>query len=192
VAVRHGRTAWNAEGRFQGHADPPLDAVGRATAHALVGELAGPEVALVASSDLRRAVDTASPLAAACHLPLTVDARLREVDVGAWEGLRRPDIEARFPADWQAWSAGADIRRGGGETKAEAGRRAAAALLDLTAMADPGSTVVVVGHGMALQASLSLLAATGFAALHAPPAHLGNGEWLAVTVDPTGGQRVAG
>jgi broad specificity phosphatase PhoE len=192
VAVRHGRTAWNAEGRFQGHADPPLDDVGQATARVLAEQWAGPGIALVACSDLTRAVQTAAPLAAACALQVTVDPRLREVDVGDWEGLRPPEIEARFPAQWEAWNAGADIRRGGGETRAEASHRVAAALLDLSATIAPASTVVVVGHGMSLQGGLSHLAADGFAALDGPPPHLGNGEWVTATVDPAGGQRAAG
>jgi broad specificity phosphatase PhoE len=189
MVVRHGRTTWNAGGRFQGHADPPLDTTGVAQAAAAAQELTGLPVVSVTSSDLRRALATAEVVGAAHGLPVTVDPALREVDLGAWEGLTPADAETLFPHEWRRWAAGEDVARGGGETRAEAGRRAAPALFAAAAAAAaapgrPGGAVaVVVAHGYVLQAALGALAAAGAVApFPAGAPHLGNGEWLEVTL----------
>src|SRR5215211_9126850 len=98
LLARHGETDWNREGRFQGHADPPLNRTGRAQAFDLSRALAAEKLAAMYSSPLRRALETAEIVAASHGLePVTVDG-LREVDVGSWSGLTRAEIEQRFPA----------------------------------------------------------------------------------------------
>jgi broad specificity phosphatase PhoE len=129
IVVRHGRTAWNATGRYQGHADRPLDATGRAQAAGLVPVLAPLRPVRIVTSDLRRARDTAAPLARASGLALHPDPGLREVDVGAWEGLTRAEAAERHPDEMAAWERGDDVARGGGETRRAAGVRAADALV---------------------------------------------------------------
>ena len=187
VVVRHGRTAWNAEGRFQGWADVPLDDEGldqseraaRAVA-SLLGESSSARSAPVtlASSDLRRAAGTAEAIGRALGVPVTVDPALREVDVGRWEGLTSSEVEQHFPAEHRAWSAGEDVRRGGGETLSQAGRRVADAVRSLLEGAP--ADVVVVGHGMSLQAALELLSRDGIIDLDGAAPHLGNAEHLAL------------
>jgi broad specificity phosphatase PhoE len=81
VVWRHGRTAWNDAGRFQGHTDTPLDDVGRAQAAAASVALASLRPARVVTSDLSRAAATAAYLGAAAGVPVAEDPRLREVDV---------------------------------------------------------------------------------------------------------------
>jgi glucosyl-3-phosphoglycerate phosphatase len=185
VLVRHGRTAWNAQGRFQGHADPPLDAAGRAQAEALAVALAPLAPARIASSDLRRARQTAAPLARRCDLPVTVDRRLREVDVGRWAGLTPAEVEVLEPAEWAAWSAGVDVARGGGETAAEAGRRVAATLLELVGVGHGEGPLVVISHGLALRGALDELRSRDLVDLpDGPVAHLRNAQWLVVSVGP--------
>ncbi|HEU0337127.1 MAG TPA: histidine phosphatase family protein, partial [Gaiellaceae bacterium] len=97
LLARHGETDWNREGRFQGHADPPLNDLGRAQARELADRLAREPLAAVYASPLRRAYETAEIVAATHDLPLRSVAGLREVDVGSWSGLTRSEIEARFP-----------------------------------------------------------------------------------------------
>ncbi len=196
VLVRHGRTGWNAGGRFQGRADPPLDEVGRDQAEMCGKELAslfasaGLDTPQIVSSDLRRAADTAAALARAFACPYGTDARLREVDVGGWEGLTRPEAAARFPDEYRRWSAGEDVRRGGGETLAEAGRRVADRVEEAMA-AGAGGTVIVVGHGMALQAAAGELRSRNAVTFPGEPPHLGNGRWLAVTTPGAGPPPIA-
>ncbi len=150
VLARHGETDWNAVGRWQGHADPPLNAVGRAQAAALAGELAGTGIDGVVSSDLARAVETAEIVAGRLGLVVAQDPGLREIDVGSWSGLTRAEVAARFPegfARWQAGEIGHD-----GETRDELTARVVAALLR-HAVGQRGSRLLVVTHGGSIRAA---------------------------------------
>ena len=181
VLARHGRTAWNAEGRFQGHSDPPLDSTGRQQALDLAARLAplGPD--LVIASDLRRARSTAQRVVAASGADFEIDPDLREVYLGGWEGLNRQEAEAAFPEEFLAWTSGTRVRRGGGETEAEAGRRAAS-VIGTALRAQPG-LVVVVSHGLVLQSAIPFLAVDGWIQAGGNPPHLPNGELVAFSVD---------
>jgi probable phosphoglycerate mutase len=186
VLVRHGRTAWNAAGRFQGQADPPLDDTGWEQAGRAAVAVARLQPAAIGSSDLRRAHQTAVMLGTACGLVPSTDRGLRELALGGWEGLGHAEAAGRFPAEYAAWVTGADVRRGGGETQAEAGARVAAALLRLLWRVGTESTVVVVSHGLALQGAMGVLLARGLIRLDdARPPHLGNGEWIVLPVSRT-------
>ncbi|RZU30923.1 histidine phosphatase family protein [Blastococcus saxobsidens] len=146
VVWRHGRTGWNAAGRFQGQLDPPLDDVGRAQAtHAaphLVAGLAGQD-AVVVSSDLVRAADTARELTALLGVPLQLEPRLREHGMGSWEGLTRDEVADRYPEQYADWLAGRHVRGRGGEETAAVAERVLAALQELP----PAQVAVVVTHG---------------------------------------------
>jgi probable phosphoglycerate mutase len=147
LIVRHGRTTHNADGRFQGHLDTPLDETGRAQAAAVAHQLRAFEPAAIMSSDSMRAVHTAEPLGALAGLPVVVDPRLREVDMGRWTGLTRAEAEVSFPSEYAAWSEGKDSARGGGETFGEVADRAAAAVEELLASVPAGRALVVFTHG---------------------------------------------
>ena len=133
VLWRHGRTEWNAAGRFQGQLDPPLDDVGRRQARRAAPHLAAPlpEGTLVVSSDLGRAAETAVALTDVLGVPLRLDARLREVGMGSWEGLTRQEVAERHPGQYADWLAGRPIPGRGGEDAADVPARALAALCDL-------------------------------------------------------------
>lgn len=182
LAARHGRTAWNLAGRLQGHADPDLDAEGRAQAERLAVELAGLPVGRVVASDLRRARHTARPVARALGLALIVDPRLREVDVGAWEGLTPAEIAEAFPAEHAAWRSGEGVAVGGGESVREAGARVAGAIVEHAADLGAGQTLVVVSHGTALRSALRWLRAEGIAELDGDPPRLANASWVELTL----------
>jgi broad specificity phosphatase PhoE len=161
LLARHGETDWNREGRFQGHANPPLNATGHAQAAKLAAELEGVELAAVYSSPLRRALETAQLVAAEHGLePVAVDA-LREVDVGSWQGLTRPEIETRYPEQLARWL---DYDQGweDGESYEEMGRRAVAALLELAA-AHAGERVLAVTHGGPIRAAFAFADGTSHA-----------------------------
>lgn len=177
VLARHGRTAWNADGRFQGHSDPPLDSTGRQQALELAAQLApfGPD--LVISSDLIRARSTAQRVVAASGADFEIDPDLREVYLGGWEGLNRDEAQAEFPEEFLAWSSGSPVRRGGGETTDEAGRRAASAIGE--AMGGEPGLVVVVSHGLVLQSAMRFLALEGWIRDGGDALHLPNGEFVA-------------
>jgi broad specificity phosphatase PhoE len=153
LLARHGETDWNREGRFQGHADPPLNRTGRAQAVDLSVAVMAEELAAVYSSPLRRALETAEVVAASHGLePVPVDD-LREVDVGSWSGLTRAEVEQRFPEQFARWL---DYGQGweDGETYEEMGRRAVASLLALAA-AHQGERVLAVTHGGPIRAAFA-------------------------------------
>ena len=145
VLWRHGRTEWNAAGRFQGQLDPPLDDVGRRQARRAAPHLAAPlpEGTLVVSSDLGRAAETAVALTDVLGVPLRLDARLREVGMGSWEGLTRQEVAERHPGQYADWLAGRPITGRGGEDAADVPARALAALRELP----EAPAAVVVTHG---------------------------------------------
>ncbi len=151
---RHGRTSWNATGRFQGQVDVDLDDTGRAQAHAAGRRLASLRPDLVLTSDLRRAADTAQVLARLCGAPVQVDPRLRETHLGDWQGLTLEEVRASFPGEVEAWSRGESVRRGGGEAEDAVAARVAAAVGDALRGSVPGATVVVVSHGSALRVGI--------------------------------------
>ena len=104
LLVRHGRTAWNEAGRYQGHSDPRLAPEGEAEAAALAGALRGERIGGVLASPLRRAGATATILARALGLPPPgVDPRLIELGYGAWEGLTQAEVKARWPELLRRW-----------------------------------------------------------------------------------------
>ena len=143
---RHGRTEWNASGRFQGQLDPPLDATGRRQATDAADDLVTsglPADAVVVSSDLVRARETAQALGDRLGVPVRVDERLREHGLGSWEGRTRDEVARDLPEQYADWMAGRPVRGRGGEDPAEVARRAQAALADLPA----APVAVVVTHG---------------------------------------------
>ena len=153
LLARHGETDWNRDNRFQGHADPPLNEIGRGQAEELAATLAHEPIAAVYSSPLRRALETAETVAARHELaPITVEA-LREVDVGSWQGLTRAQVETRFPEQFRRWL---DYGPGweDGETHEQMGERVLAALRELTHL-HPDERILVVTHGGPIRAALA-------------------------------------
>ena len=138
LIVRHGETDWNAELRFQGHADRSLNETGRAQARALADELADVEAEAIYSSDLARARETAEIVGERLGLPVIEVRELREIDVGNWEGLTSDEVAARFPDASGGWRQG--------ETYDDLAARVLPAL-ERIARAHPAGRVVVVGHG---------------------------------------------
>lgn len=178
VLLRHGRTAWNAEGRFQGQADPPLDEVGRAQAYEVAHIIAAMQPDLMVSSDLRRARQTAEIISHVTGLPFTVDARFRERGLGLWEGLTRDDVERQYPDEFAEWIAGQDVQRRGGETRDEVAARALAGLADLPDV----QTTVVVSHGATAMATVNGL--LGIEQRVHPLSALANCHWTELARNP--------
>jgi glucosyl-3-phosphoglycerate phosphatase len=146
VLWRHGRTEWNAAGRFQGQLDPPLDDKGRRQAAQAAPYVAAgltPEDTVVVSSDLVRASETARALTAVLGLRIRLDERLREHGMGSWEGLTRAEVADRFPEQYADWMAGRPVHGRGGEDPSAVAERALEALADLP----PAGVAVVVTHG---------------------------------------------
>ncbi len=151
VLWRHGQTAWNAERRFQGHADVSLDTTGREQARSAARYLAAMHPAAIFSSDLARASQTAEYLARLARLPLQTDKDLRERGGGAWEGLTDVQIRSRYPADYGTWNPP------DGEPVEAVADRVAAAFTRIADSLDSGSLGVLVSHGAAINLGISRL-----------------------------------
>ncbi|MFG2077498.1 histidine phosphatase family protein [Nonomuraea maritima] len=145
VCLRHGQTLWNVEQRFQGHSDIPLDETGLAQAARAASLLAALRPTVIVSSDLQRAHETALALARVAKLDVAVDKDFRERGGGAWEGLTREEIAARWPEEYVSWDAP------GGESVTEVAVRVGAALRRWAARLDDDGLLVVASHGAALR-----------------------------------------
>ncbi|HSZ40537.1 MAG TPA: histidine phosphatase family protein [Trebonia sp.] len=141
--IRHGESTWNTLGLAQGHDDQAeLTSRGQRQAAEVAGQFHGIPVRAVYASDLRRAQQTAAPLAAVAGVPVVLDARLRERGLGVLEGT---PADANGPA-----ATGLDLKAGritdpdkrptGGESVRDLYRRAAAFLDDLAAGKLPAVT----------------------------------------------------
>jgi probable phosphoglycerate mutase len=149
LLARHGETDWNRVGRWQGQADPPLNDAGRSQAAELAERLAGDGIAVIYSSDLARASQTAHVVAERLGLDVVEDAGLREIDVGSWSGLTRAEVEQRFPEGYARWLGG-EIGHDG-ETREELTERVVGAV-ERIAAAHPDDTILAVTHGGAIRA----------------------------------------
>ncbi|NLF00533.1 MAG: alpha-ribazole phosphatase [Anaerolineales bacterium] len=156
LLVRHGETAYNAQGRYQGQTDLPLNQLGRQQAALLASRLAGEEIHAIYTSDLRRAAETAALIAVPHRLSVHGEPRLREMSFGAWERLTYAEISERDPqalAAWQADPLGAAPP--GGESLAELAARVQSAFDSIVALY-PEQTVLLVAHGGPLRVLLCL------------------------------------
>ncbi|MFI9380235.1 histidine phosphatase family protein [Kutzneria sp. NPDC052558] len=142
---RHGQTEHNASGHWQGHLDSPLTERGREQARAATPALLAYEPHLVVASDLRRATDTAKILVEASGLPLRLDKRLRETDIGDWQGLTSVQVDAGYPGGIKTWQADPTWAPPGGESRVEVATRAHEVVNELDEEHD--GTVLLCAHG---------------------------------------------
>ena len=158
VAVRHGRTAWNVNGRFQGHTNVPLDETGRRQAESLAEWLAADVFDAAATSDLRRTRETAEIILGPRGLVAAVDPRWREMEFGQWEGLTWAEITTRFPqvtAPPNATS-GRFLTPPDGESFDQLCARVALALDDVRSRTPPQGRALVVTHAGPLHALMRI------------------------------------
>jgi 2,3-bisphosphoglycerate-dependent phosphoglycerate mutase len=148
ILVRHGETAWNAEGRIQGMLDVPLNELGLAQAKVVADELARSiDVASIVCSDLVRTRETAKPLVDATGFAITFDARLRERHFGVLQGITYDEWRIRDAEGMARYNAGdADYGPEGGETARGFLDRCVNAITDLV-IASNEKTLILVTHG---------------------------------------------
>ncbi|HWG08835.1 MAG TPA: histidine phosphatase family protein [Solirubrobacteraceae bacterium] len=152
--ARHGRTAYNLEGRFQGQQAVPLDELGREQAAELAAHAVSYDFAALWCSPLLRARETADAVAAATGLELREDARFMETDAGDWTDRTFADVHAEAPQRFAAFaSAHPDFAFPGGESFVQQEERVGAALDDVEEGPLPA---LVVCHGMVIRAALSV------------------------------------
>jgi probable phosphoglycerate mutase len=149
--VRHGETAWNAEGRVQGQLDIPLNEIGYSQARSLAEVLRGEAFDALYSSDLVRVQQTARPLAERLGLPPRLDARLRERHYGVFQGATYAQCKERLPGDYARFKAkDLDYDFGTGESLRAFNARSLACIAELAAR-HAGGDVLVFTHGGVLE-----------------------------------------
>jgi broad specificity phosphatase PhoE len=141
LLVRHGQSTWNAEQRWQGHADPPLSPLGERQATVAAAAAAALEPTRVVTSDLTRARQTAERLAPPALEPI-VNGSVRERDVGEWTGLTTSEIDERFPGYREAYKAPPGL-----EDDKSLLARVLPALRAISADLDDGTVCIIVTHG---------------------------------------------
>lgn len=152
VVVRHGETVWNAQRRMQGQQNSPLSERGRAQARALGLRLMTEAFDHLYSSDLERAYRTAEAIAERSGHAIRVDPRLRERAFGIFEGLTAAEMAERHPAEYARFRAREpDYALPGGESARAFFERSMACFNDIGSR-HAGQRVVVVAHGMLLDA----------------------------------------
>lgn len=150
ILVRHGQTNWNIEGKWQGHSDIPLNDVGKQQAVDAANELREEKIDHIYSSDLKRALDTAEQINTYHGRTIIQDARLREQNLGRWEGIFHKDIENIFPDEWASFmSDPASTEIVGGESVGQLSARVTEAINEI-ARRHTDENVMIVAHGLAL------------------------------------------
>jgi glucosyl-3-phosphoglycerate phosphatase len=183
VMLRHGQTEYNAGSRMQGQLDTDLSDLGRAQAVSAAEVLAKRQPLVIVSSDLRRALDTATALGERSGLPVTTDTRLRETHLGDWQGMTHLEVDVIAPGARMAWRDDARWAPHGGESRVDVARRSLPLVEELVAgqsewgVEDPDRPVVLVAHG-------GLIAALTGAVLGLPVDNwpvfggMGNASWV--------------
>lgn len=150
--MRHGQSAWNASGRWQGWADPPLTELGRQQAWSAAASIG--TVDAIVASDLERAITTALVISEVIGVgPVVVEPDLKERDVGEWTGCTRAEIAERWPEAFAAFLAGGTEAGGnahtppGGEPVEVVLERVTSALQRVADLVGPGAEALAVTHG---------------------------------------------
>jgi probable phosphoglycerate mutase len=155
--VRHGDTVLSAEDRFAGETDVELSEKGREEARRLAEKLRGEKITAVYASPLGRTVETARIIAEPHHLQVQPCDGFREISHGHWEGMKRHEVEAKFPEEMAEWEKDPyTFAPAGGESGLAVTARALPALIDLVRK-HPGESILMVSHKATIRLLLSSL-----------------------------------
>lgn len=148
LIVRHGETDYNATRRYQGYLDIPLNTIGQEQAQKLGVYLkdGGWELDAIYSSDLKRAYGTAQEIATVLGMDVVNEVRLREINVGIFQGKTREEIQAQHPEEWAQWRTDDGFVAPNGESRLQLRARAYEAWQEVTEQ-DDASTIMLVAHG---------------------------------------------
>lgn len=150
--VRHGQTDWNLTGRWQGQASdaPGLNDIGHAQVLKICEQLKRIKFSAIYSSDLLRARQTAGLIAEPLGLTIILEPRLREINLGVWEGMPSDEIEAKYPKELAARARNSFYERApNGESPRDVADRVLMAINEI-ANKHPGESVLIVAHGISL------------------------------------------
>jgi len=166
IFIRHGETAYNHEGRFQGHIDVPLNSTGLGQAELAADLLADQQISRVVSSPARRVLETVRPFRQAREVPLHIEDDLMEFFVGGFEGRSiasvRRDHGLREGESWLT------IMPDDAECWSEFISRVSSAVARWTAKYS-GETLLIASHGLVFGALAEALTGTRLSSQNARP-----------------------
>jgi len=167
ILVRHGQTEWNILGKYQGHSDIDLSALGVEQANLLAQRLANQRIDAIYASDLKRAIKTAKGIANTHQLSVHIIPELREISFGDWEGLDYNTINSKWPGEVERFFKNADsVVIPNGETFCEVEQRSCNVVQKIIEQ-HPDQTIVIVSHGGTIRTLLAH-------ALHIPLKYIWN------------------
>ena len=147
ILVRHGKTIWNAEGRYQGKMDIPLNEEGKEQARRVGEALKNFPIKAVFTSPLSRCMDTAREIARHHGLEVQPEEGFKEIDHGEWEGMLASEVEERYPELLRLWrTKPAEVQMPGGESLKDVYDRAVEAFEKVVSQFSPEDLIVIVGH----------------------------------------------
>jgi len=180
VLIRHGETDWNVEGRWQGQADSPLNGRGREQAMRVAEYHKQFGFRALYSSDLRRAMETAQIIGDELGLPVIAEPRLREINLGKWQGLLSADIQAQYQDEFRRWrEEPLSVQPPGGETIAAVSARVLEAVNEIIAR-HPKQRIGLVSHEFPI--AIVLCRSAGLSLDHVRSMMPHNGAWSEVVL----------
>ncbi|AWH91743.1 histidine phosphatase family protein [Dietzia lutea] len=185
ILLRHGQTHYNASLRMQGQLDTELSELGVRQAHAVGRALAPRRPWTILSSDLQRAHETAKALASEVGLDVRTDPRLRETNLGTWQGMSHSEVDEQWPDARLRWRSSPRWSPPDGESRIDVARRTREVVDELVESSPEWGEhpAVIVAHGGAIAALTGAL-------LELPVEHypmfngLGNTCWVQLSAHP--------
>lgn len=159
ILTRHGQTTYNAVRRMQGHINSQLSELGKQQAMDAAGKMVNAGITRILSSDLDRAADTARIIGEQLELDVEIDSRLRETNLGDWQGRAHAEIDAEDPHARALWRNNPAWAPPNGESRIEVSLRARQVVDELMVSYPQwtGNTVLIVAHGGTISALTSNL-----------------------------------
>lgn len=187
IVWRHGETAHNAAGIYQGQLDTPLSTRGVEQAERAASVLARRQPARLVASDLTRAAQTAAALARVTGLGVESEPRLREIDVGHWQGMTHEEVLERSPQAQAALRRGEDPVRGEtGERVSEVAARMRAVFEEVVLTLEHDAPVVLASHGLATRSLVADVLGLDFHQANQALVGLHNCHWAELVEHPSG------
>jgi broad specificity phosphatase PhoE len=190
IFIRPGETDWNRLGRWQGWAAVPLNERGKRQARQLANFIRNIGMSALYTSDLKRAIETANILAERLGFVPVLDSRLRERNIGAWQGLTRDEMCAWYPDEYtRLLEDPVNFKVPSGESRREVLERALQAFNGILAQ-DMGETVGILSHTTTIHVLLREIVADQYTA-EVPVSNSSvttitrndDGKWKLVTAD---------
>lgn len=168
--TRHGQTEWNIQKRMQGWFDSPLTANGKRSAAALGERLKEVPFKAAYISSSGRTIETAKLICGELSIPLLIKDQLKEINVGAWQGMTSSDIEKEFPEQYTAYyNSPLHYQSVDGETFQDVLNRTMPLIEEITTLYDEDDKILIVTHAVVKKLLISLFNNTGIANVWAPP-----------------------